>query len=679
MNLRKKLSFLLCLTLILLSVPVVNIRVGDASTPHFLLTLRQTVVENGPASPFQQVLSWLSDEGDYFTAASVALDLLQDAESLFHLWRNAEKIDEVHEQTKLEGLLDGIIPIRESYTDEKKSLHSTLVQLADMTVGCLTKGGFPMSRTLQKFLRQNQYYDPARASLILVATAANALSGDPESLTAVMGDGFESADYDDVLWPVRCLLEIGIARDYLPTALILLNVTIPDELRNRATDSLSVPSIELTEKLVTLIVKCNESALELLLDLVDEFSRCRFWQSLDHDTRLVLSLIDVGRKFPFLRHHEVRAWVREQLHICLKNEKVAAANVGEMMPSNWLRRLSVACLQNGGCDLKQLELDSRQERKMSEDGLEEHNMEILGTRNALLASKGSGGLDYDLLIPTLLLLHSRGLDWQLENYTSTQSVLDAACYLAGRHDKEEPVFAFDGPTVMRQCALAGNVRAGANLVAGKDGFVLSCCDILINELGISMEDAEAFFLNESLNMKIVELASNRQPKAATFKVGHASRQLLWLLDEHVLSVRTFGEFETIHIRGKVDPVFCARSFLRAWLCLSCLGDKKSGVSWLVNYLRERLEIQEDSTSSRHRLASAALTRALLWSSGDGSKAKDVLAVHLDIERKFIVQLAESCCGLVESIPPLVAEEIAKKLARPPDTETSIFPDSNLSV
>ena len=44
------------------------------SKDHYILSLRQIVVENGPASPFQQVLSWLSNREDYFTAASVALD-----------------------------------------------------------------------------------------------------------------------------------------------------------------------------------------------------------------------------------------------------------------------------------------------------------------------------------------------------------------------------------------------------------------------------------------------------------------------------------------------------------------------------------------------------------------------------------------------------------------------------
>jgi hypothetical protein len=328
---------------------------------HHVLTLRQLVVENGPASPFQQVLSWLSNREDYFTAASVALDLLHDAETLFHLWKNAEKFDEDDEQTKLEGLLDGIVPIVRRETndteDDPQSSHSnTMTQLADMTVACLTKGGFAMSETLQKFLNRNSHYDPARACLMLVATTASAISDDPESVASVMGrSNGSSSDPEDLLWPVRCLLEIGVTRDSLSTALVLLNVTIPDELRRRArqgyTSSVFLPAKELSKKLVTLIVASSPDAADLLLGLVDDLSRSRFWQSLEHETQLVLSLIDIESKCPLLRHPEVRAWARQELHTCLKNEGSASANVFEIMPTQWLQQLCVACLHNAGCDL----------------------------------------------------------------------------------------------------------------------------------------------------------------------------------------------------------------------------------------------------------------------------------------------------------------------------------------
>jgi hypothetical protein len=96
---------------------------------------------------------------------------------------------------------------------------------------------------------------------------------------------------------------------------MLLNVTIADELRRlpRQAASMSIPGMESTKRLVSLIVASDPTAAELLLGLVDDQSRSRYWQSLEHETRLVLSLIDIDNKCPLLRHSEVRGWVREEL------------------------------------------------------------------------------------------------------------------------------------------------------------------------------------------------------------------------------------------------------------------------------------------------------------------------------------------------------------------------------
>ncbi len=144
------------------------------------------------------------------------------------------------------------------------------------------------------------------------------------------------------------------------------------------------------------------------------------------------------------------------------------------------------------------------------------------------------------------MLHSRSAVWREGKYVSTQSLLDTTCYLAGRHTEEEPRFVFDGATVIRQCALVGNVRAGANLIGGKNGFVLSCCDVIMLELQVSMEDAEAFFLNDELSMRVIQESSRYQQDR--FVLNDSHRQLLWLLDEHVLSIRTYGEFDSVHVQ-----------------------------------------------------------------------------------------------------------------------------------
>lgn len=648
------------------------------------------MVYNGAGSPFQQVLSWLCNQQDYFGAASLALDLLHDADSLYHLWKHSAKVDEEDEQTKLDGLLDGIIPI--GGIDDEEKQRATFIHLADMTVGCLIKGGLGMSKTLESFLNRNEYYDPARACLMLVAATANALSDDGQAVSSVVGAEVANPSKDDLLWPVRSLLEIGVSRDYLNIALVLLNVTVPDELRRRPRQaSLSIPEMELTKKLVTLIVASDPRAIDFLLALVDEESRTRYWQSLNHETRLVLSLIEIRHKRPLLRHEEVRSWAREELHKCLKNEKSGGRNVLEVMPTSWLQDLCAACLSNAGCDLEGLAIDvaslsamAQPESPSFRDSIRNdhmfadfvlHQVEIIETRNSLIPVPGSGGLDFDLLIPALLLLQSRQSKWQ-ENgdYASTQSLLDAACYLAGRQTVEEPLYTFDGATVMRQCALAGNVRAGANLIGGKNGFVLSCCDILMVELQISMEDAEEFFLNDKLSTRIMKDSSFY--KQSRFELSDSHRWLLWLLHEYVLSIRTYGEFETVHLRGRVDPVFCARSIFRAWLCLT-YSDKENGSAWLVKWLRTRLGILEDRQISEHRLACAALTRALVWPSDSEINAAEavesgqMLGNVLKMESKFLVQLAQSCCGLVESVPASVAEDVIIMAETSKDTSTNM--------
>jgi hypothetical protein len=65
-------------------------------------------------------------------------------------------------------------------------------------------------------------------------------------------------------------------------------------------------------------------------------------------------------------------------------------------------------------------------------------------RNALIdAAPGSGGLDFDLVIPCLLLLQIRQADWRdSDQYASTQSLLDAAPVIwpAGTIPRKNPTF-----------------------------------------------------------------------------------------------------------------------------------------------------------------------------------------------------------------------------------------------
>jgi hypothetical protein len=677
------------------------------ATSH-ILSLRKIVVDNGAASPFQQVLAWLSNKQDFFTAASVALDLLRDADTLHHLWKYGEEnMDHSDDELRksLEGLLDGILPleaesiVKGDASRMKKNYNEMMVQLADMTVGCFTRGGHSFAEPLNLFLQSNQFYDPARASLMLAATSSKTLSQDSEVVQKAMGtydrlivDSSPDSYLNDILWPVRCLLQIGVSRDYLEVVFLLLNSAVSDELRNRSrkgssTSTAELP-LELSLKLISLIVSSSNEATGLLLDLVDDDqSRCRFWQSLDHATKLEYSVLTLNSRCPLLRHAEVREWAREQLHTCLKNENVAgSSNVFETMPTSWLRRFTHSVLLNAGCSQEEFRLNqsrrsytashghfdeskdsSESAFSLDADGLEDHKGKILETRKALHPLRATGGLDFDLLLPCLLILELRSEPCFDADYASTQLLLDEACYLAGRYNhEEEPAFPFDGATAMKQCFLAGNIRAGANLIGGKNGFILSCCEILITELGVTMDEAESFLTDEKIGASLVSTDIQSESKTAheeehsLFVLRGAHRRLLWLFDEHVLSVRTYGEFETTHIRGRVDPVFAARSIFRSWHSISISTTKQSS-AWLVGWLRQKLGIAPGKVSP-HRLVCAAIVRALVWSSNgrpsmEAVDSGQILGHEMCIEMPFLFEICQGCCGLVESVPPLVAESV----------------------
>jgi hypothetical protein len=239
-------------------------------------------------------------------------------------------------------------------------------------------------------------------------------------------------------------------------------------------------------------------------------------------------------------------------------------------------------------------------------------------------------------------------------------MLDAASFLAGRHPLEEPAFAFDGSTVMRQCAISGNVSAGAHLIGGRDGLVLMCCDILMQHAEMKMDVAERSLLSPEISPKPshTDTSDRNEEASLSFRLTEGHRHILWLLDEHVLSLKTFGEFETVHIRGRVDPVFAAKICLRTWYYLMH-GGSDASTEWLVSWLRMRLEMNDGV--SRKRLACAALTRTLIWPAAKDDNVtvsnSTLMWETLGVEPKFLVQLVQSCCGLVEALSPPVAEEV----------------------
>jgi len=475
------------------------------------------------------------------------------------------------------------------------------------------------------------------------------------------------------------------------TVLLLLNATIPNEMRRKKQRivvgmrmSSHRPSLILCRSIVTMIVESSNTAAGLLLSLADEYGKNRYWQSLDHDTRLAFALISVHGKYPLLREAEVRAWAVEQLVLCTNASAGVDTDDGletaSNIPSDWLRDLFTACLSNAGSYVERLytraspfpsqeslsvaSIVSAEASPIENNDVYQPQEERNRIKSALSSSPESGGLDFDLMIPALLLLQRRSVKWSEDAIFSTQSILNELCDLAGRYSPYESAFAFDSATVTRLCAISENVQAAANLIGGRNGFVLKCADVLMTCVGMTMDKAENYLLTGEVNVGPPrQIHISDAVAESSFIPTNGHHQLLSLIEEHVLIVKTYGEFETKHIRGGVNPVFAARVCLRAWLCLMRHDSPSSG-PWLVSWLRDKLGIADDENGkSKKRLPCAALCRALLWpddsDSVDGFNrtGSPLLAELLGFEPKFWIQLAQACCGLIEAIPPSIAERV----------------------
>ena len=105
-------------------------------------------------------------------------------------------------------------------------------------------------------------------------------------------------------------------------------------------------------------------------------------------------------------------------------------------------------------------------------------------------------LIFDLLIPSLLLLQKKKLNWNDDAMVSTQSILNIVCCMAGKPTLDEFIFVFDSASVMKQCAIMGNIGAAANLIGGNDGIVLRCANIITFGDANRIQEAEEFLLGK---------------------------------------------------------------------------------------------------------------------------------------------------------------------------------------
>ena len=291
-------------------------------------------------------------------------------------------------------------------------------------------------------------------------------------------------------------------------------------------------------------------------------------------------------------------------------------------------------------------VDEEERKDVAVDVLSNYMEQVVKIRKALNPSASSGGLDHGLFIPALLVLERRGSHWHFNSTTSTRSLLNAACYMAGRRSVEETLFTLNGSILMRQCTLVGDIEAGAHLIGGPNGLVLECCHIMMNAVHSDMDTAENFLLSGKLPVKGT---GDVAAPTSTFDVGKSHSRILWLLEEHVMKVRTYGEFERVQLRGKVDPVFAATVCLRTWWVIS-RPNVAMATEWLTRWLCQKLSIFGQSTISPYRLVCAALVRALIWSEEQNDGADAILAHKLQLESSFLVKLCQSCCGLGEALP-----------------------------
>ena len=524
---------------------------------------------NPLSTPYNQILSWLCQRKDYSTAAGVALSLLNDVEAVYELRGVPEETNQ--ELIAHQGLLDGISPLASG--DATRELK-TLTSLADMTVGCLIKGGVSMSNTLEGFLSRNTLYDSARASLMLVGTIALTITSEPTHIPQIHGnivDCLSKAESpsENVLWPVRSLLKMAVARNCLSSALLLLNSAIPNELRWRkpqvpGIDSGPRPSLGLFLAIIDIILESTTNATRVLLDLFDEESGHFYWFSIDDDTRLALCLFSVNGRHVLIQEPEVRAWIVEQLKGAIDPLNNGTCS-GCQLPDGWLREIITGAFCNADCDIC-LGLDSTRQSSTThiDEDLACYRQEMVSVQDLLVPQDGSGGLDFDILIPCLLLLSTRHKTWREGSSISTQVLLNTLCDLAGRKTLCLPRFLFDGRTVMRQCALAENIQAAAFLVGGRSGLILECADLLITKLGITMKEAEIALFGGAIS-ELKEFAikwdkrrcGDSSISSLAWSPSESQRHVLWLIEHHIINVSTYGDFDSA-TNGRMTPVTAGR-------------------------------------------------------------------------------------------------------------------------
>lgn len=674
-------------------VAIASLRLGVTEETNLAITMRSSVILDGFTSPYEKVLSWLCDQNDHFTAAIIALSLLDDKialgdiensmisgaynQGLTNHERILESITPVHlhdigTASKLANLNVKPVRLGSAMSYQEMLQKKVLTNLSNIAVNCLINGGSTMAHALDKFLARNKFYDADSACKILVENATRTIRNldavDMKHLAPYSYNPHQSEGH--ALWPIQCLLGVAVARDCMESALSMLNQNIPEELRHRPTNSHGshyASTMQLSKSIISMILASTKDAGGVLMGLVDPSTNKLYWESLDGETQLSLSLLHVQGRFPLLREVEVRDWALNLLHGSTGLVNRESNEFEEDVPSDWLRELCTGVLSNAGCDLSQtilftpaISIDPTDtinvdEKDLFHESLEEEE----DLYDYLTPVPGFGGIDYDLIIPSFLILVKRKINWLVGNdKISSQKILNVICDLAGKPSIEEPIFSLNSSPVIKQCVIMENALAAANFIGGQKGLVLKCAYYLTQEFELGMSQAERILSQDADNASSImcPISESVHGKMADveFTLTESHKAILWLLEKHTLSVKKYGAFYS-ESRGHIDPVFAARLCLKVWLCFM-KAYPGSGL-WLEKWLVDRLDLDSSATPSK-RLPHAAIIRALLWTETEGrSEAKrseldrkPVLAMSLGFSMPFLVNLARIPCGLLECVP-----------------------------
>ena len=165
--------------------------------------------------------------------------------------------------------------------------------------------------------------------------------------------------------------------------------------------------LDLCKSIIVMIVSSSKEAARILLSLkIEEDEPLTYWQSLDHETRLELSLIQVDGKFPLFLELEVRTWAVNEL-----NKSIHNVDESPSLPIPWLQKICTSCLLNAGCNQTLILQQSSTTTEdfiidEKEDDIEQYTRDynkLLLTLDSVLGGC-SQGLDFNMIIASLLML-----------------------------------------------------------------------------------------------------------------------------------------------------------------------------------------------------------------------------------------------------------------------------------